>query len=154
MRFDSRRWGVFNLVGFVGFILQLTTVAALTRGFHWSGVLATAIALEVAATCNFIGHSWWTWRDGRPHGAREWLWRYGRYQAAKTTSLTFSLGAASLFIWCGVPPEVANIAAVLLCAIPNYLLAENYVFASGSKTTNGGAHLAHSSPVIEKEATT
>ena len=132
MRFDFRRWGVFNLVGVGGFALQLGAVAILTRGFGWSAVLSTAVALEVAATHNFIGHSWWTWRDDRPQGGRGWLVRYGRYQAAKTTSLVASLAAASFFIWFGVLPEVANVAAVLLCSIPNYLLAENYVFTSES----------------------
>ena len=132
MRFDLHRWGVFSLVGFGGFILQLSTVAALTRVFGWSAALATAIALEGAATYNFFGHSWWTWRGGRPHGARGWLVRYGRYQAAKTTSLAASFAAAAFLIWWGMPPEVANIAAVLLCSIPNYLLAENYVFTSES----------------------
>ena len=132
MRFDLRRWGVFNLVGFGGFVVQLTTVAALTRGFGWPGVLATGVALEIAATHNFIGHTWWTWRRARPHGLRGWLRHYGRYQVAKTASLVASFAAASFFIWCGAPAEAGNIAAILLCAIPNYMLAENYVFASES----------------------
>ena len=132
MRFDRRRWGVFNLVGFGGFVLQLSTVAALTRVFGYSAVLSTAIALEVAATHNFIGHSCWTWRCRRPEGAHAWLVRFCRYQAAKTTSLAASFAAASFFICYGVPPELGNIAAVLLCSVPNYLLAENYVFTSES----------------------
>jgi putative flippase GtrA len=77
-----------------------------------------------------MGHCRWTWADARPRGARGWLTRFGRYQAAKTTSLAASFGAASFLIWCGTPPEIGNVAAVLLCAIPNYLLAENYVFQS------------------------
>jgi putative flippase GtrA len=130
VHFDVRRWGVFNLVGFGGFVLQLATVAALTRGFGWSGVVATAIALEVAAAHNFVGHTWWTWRSRRLGRAGGWARRFVKYQAAKTTSLVASLATACFFIWSGTPPEIANLAAVLLCSIPNYLLAENYVFAS------------------------
>jgi putative flippase GtrA len=135
VRFDLRRWGVFNLVGLGGFVLQLTTVAALTRGFGWPAVLSTAIALELAALQNFLGHSWWTWCDARPRSTRAWLARFGRFQAAKMTSLTASFAAASFFIWCGAPPEVANTAAVLLCAVPNYLLAEHYVFRRVTSTS-------------------
>ena len=128
MRIDRRRWGVFNLVGFGGFILQLSTVAALTRVFGCSAMLSTAMALEVAATHNFIGHSCWTWGYRRPQSVHGWLARFGRYQAAKATSLAGSFAAASFLVWHGVPPELGNMAAVLLCSIPNYLLAENYVF--------------------------
>ena len=70
MRIDFRRWGVFNLVGLGGFLLQIGAIGVLTRGFGWSPFAATALALELAALHNFIGHSRWTWADapvaGRP----------------------------------------------------------------------------------------
>lgn len=34
----------------------------------------------------------------------------------------------SLLVYAGLPPEISNTAAVLMCAIPNYLVSEHFVF--------------------------
>ena len=128
MTVNIRRWGVFNLVGLGGFLLQIAIIALLTRGYGWSSITATAVALELAALQNFLGHSRWTWGDAPPAGARQWLTRFGRYQAAKTASLAANLAITSLLAYLGLPPEVSNSAAVLICAIPNYLVSERFVF--------------------------
>jgi putative flippase GtrA len=121
---------VFNLVGLAGFVVQIAAIALLTRRFGWPAPVATAVALEIVALQNFLGHSRWTWRD-RPTAPnmRGWLRRYWRYQAAKTASLAANLGITTLIIQAGLPPEVANTAAVLLCAIPNYVVSERFVFS-------------------------
>jgi len=130
---NFRRWGVFNLVGFGGFVLQICTIALLTRGLGWSSLVATAVGLEVAAFHNFLGHNCFTWKDHPPHSLRDWTRRYLRFQVSKTASLL-----TSLFITLGVisatrlPAEIANTMAVMLCALPNYLLTEYLVFR-GSK---------------------
>ena len=136
MRINFRRWGVFNVVGLGGFAVQIGAIALLTRHFGWSPFAATAVALELAALQNFLGHSRWTWAD-RPlapsavEGAtnlRGWLRRYVRYQGAKTASLAANLVMTTLLIHAGLPAEIANTAAVLACAIPNYLVSEHLVF--------------------------
>ena len=129
MRINYRRWGVFNLVGLAGFVVQIAAIALLTRWFEWPAPIATAVALEVAALQNFVGHSRWTWRD-RPTSPniRGWLRRYWRYQAAKTASLAANLAITTLIVEGGLPPEVANTAAVLVCAVPNFLVSEHLVF--------------------------
>src|SRR4051812_36226164 len=57
--------------------------------------------------------------------------RYGwstRYQLAKTTSLTASVGITAVLAGpARLPVELANIAAVLLCALPNFFIAESFV---------------------------
>ena len=63
MRVQFRRWGVFNAVGLGGFALQIGAIALLTRHFGWPPFVATAVALELAAIQNFVGHSRWTWGD-------------------------------------------------------------------------------------------
>ena len=133
MRINYRRWGVFNLVGLAGFVVQIAAIALLTRWFDWPAPIATAVALEVAALQNFIGHSRWTWRD-RPTAPniRGWLRRYWRYQAAKTASLAANLAITTLIVEGGLPPEVANTAAVLVCAVPNFLVSEHLVFRQAS----------------------
>ena len=128
MRINFRRWGVFNVVGLGGFVVQIGAIALLTRHFGWPAFAATAVALEVAALQNFVGHSRWTWGD-RPANLRGWLRRYWRYQAAKAASLGANLAITTLLIYAGLPPEIANTAAVLACAIPNYLVSERFVFS-------------------------
>ncbi|HKY21402.1 MAG TPA: GtrA family protein [Vicinamibacterales bacterium] len=121
---------MFNLVGLAGFLLQIGTIALLSRGLGWSSIVATAVGLELAALQNFIGHSRWTWGDAPPSGISGWLTRFGRYQAAKTASLVANLGITAALIYLGFPAELANTAAVLICALPNYLISEHFVFHS------------------------
>lgn len=136
MSINLRRWGVFNLVGLAGFLVQIGAIALLTRYFAWPAPVATAVALELAALQNFAGHSRWTWRDRRVSSAveapathlRGWLRRYWRYQVAKAASLGANLAITTLMIQAGLTAEIANTAAVLLCAIPNYLVSEHLVF--------------------------
>ena len=128
---NLRRWGVFNLVGISGFVLQVGAIALLTRWLGWSPLLATAVALEVAAFHNFIGHNQFTWKEYPPRSGREWIRRYLRYQVAKTTSLGASLALTMIVTAIApLPLEVANTIAVLLCALPNYLLTERLVFSA------------------------
>ena len=124
MRINSRRWGVFNAVGFLGFLTQIAAIAVLTRGFGWPGFFATAVGLELAALQNFVGHTRWTWHERRATNVGGWLRRYGRYQVGKTASLAANLAMTSLLIHLGLPAEIANTIAVLACAIPNYLVAD------------------------------
>ncbi len=128
MRPNIRRWGLFNLVGFAGFVLQLSAIALLTRGAGWQPWAATAVALELAALQNFFAHSRWTWGDRRETSVRAWLRRYWRYQVAKTASLAANLAITSALSHAGLPPEAANTIAVFVCAIPNYLVSEHLVF--------------------------
>ena len=123
-----RRWGVFNLVGFFGFLVQIAAIALLTRRWGWSSIAAAAVGLELAALMNFFGHSRWTWGDRRASSLREWLTRCWRYQAAKTTSLAGNLGITAVLVYAGLSPEVANTVAVVICAVPNYLVSEHLVF--------------------------
>ena len=124
MRINFRRWGVFNAVGFLGFLTQIAAIAVLTRGFGWPGFAATVIGLELAALQNFVGHTRWTWHERRVTNLRGWLRRYGRYQVGKTASLAANLAMTSVLIQLGLPAEIANTIAVLACAIPNYLAAD------------------------------
>ena len=90
---------MFNLVGLGGFLLQIGAITVLTRAFGWSPVVATLVALELAALQNFIGHSRWTWGDAPVAGVRSWLTRYWRYQVAKTASLGANLAMTTGLIY-------------------------------------------------------
>ncbi len=119
---------MFNVVGLGGFVAQVGAIALLTRYFGWPAFAATVVALEVAALQNFVAHSRWTWRDRPAGSAGSWLRRYWRYQVAKSASLVANLAITALLIQAGLSPEIANTAAVLACAIPNYLVSEHLVF--------------------------
>jgi putative flippase GtrA len=129
VRINFKRWSVFNLVGFGGFLVQILTISALNRVAGWTPLVATAVALELAALVNFIGHSRWTWSDRPESSLRGWLCRFWRYQIAKTASLVANLVITSALSSAGVPVEIANTAAVLLCAVPNFLISERLVFS-------------------------
>jgi putative flippase GtrA len=129
---NLRRWGVFNAVGLGGFVVQIGAIALLTRHVGWPAFGATAVALELAALQNFVAHSRWTWSDRPASSVREWLRRYWRYQGAKTASLAANLAITAALAHVGVPVEIANTAAVLACAIPNYLVSEHLVFRHSS----------------------
>ena len=129
MDINFRRWGVFNAVGLGGFVVQIGAISLLTRHFGWPVFVATVVGLELAALQNFVAHSYWTWADRPAAGVREWLRRYWRYQGVKTASLAANLAITSALAHLGLPPEIANTAAVLVCAIPNYLASERFVFS-------------------------
>jgi putative flippase GtrA len=115
-----------------GFLLQIAALSLLTRVCGWPAFAATAVALELAALQNFVLHSRWTWGERRERSVRGSLRRYFRYQVAKTASLLANLAITTALVFAGLPAEIANTAAVLLCAIPNYLVSEHLVFHHSS----------------------
>jgi putative flippase GtrA len=124
-----RRFGVFSLIAAVGFVIQLTTLMALTRVCGWHLIPATAAAIELAILHNFVGDTRWTWADRRLTSIRGWVCRFGRYQAAKSLTvvlnlfLTLGLSAAA-----DLPPEVANACAVALVSVVSYVVSDRFVF--------------------------
>ena len=57
------RWCKFNLVGAIGMIVRLGSLAVINR--LWSGhyMAATAVALELTLLHNFVWHVKYTWPD-------------------------------------------------------------------------------------------
>jgi len=111
-----------------GFAVQIAVIAVLTRQYGWTTFAATAIALELAALQNFIGHSAWTWQERQTSTVRGLAACFGRYQLAKSASLGANLLMTVLLVRAGLPSEIANTVAVLLCAVPNYFLSAHFVF--------------------------
>jgi putative flippase GtrA len=120
---------VFNVIASGGFLIQLVAIAVLTRKFGWSPLAATAVGVELAALHNFIGHTRWTWSDYPVKSLRDAATRYLRYQVANIASMGLNVAiTTALVALCHVPTEPANVVAVLVCSIPNYLLIERTVF--------------------------
>lgn len=141
MKANLRRWGVFNAVGLGGFVIQIATIAFLTRALGWPTAAATAIGIELAFLHNFVGHSHWTWSDYPLRAGRDWVTRLWRYQLAKAASLGANVAITSALVsYTVLPVEAANAIAVALCAVPNFLIADRLVFtrhASASRRQEG-----------------
>ncbi len=124
-----RRVWAFVAVGVIGFGLQLTLLALLTRA-HVPYLAATAIAVETTIVHNFLWHERWTWRDRRETGAAVRWARLARFNL--TTALTSLIGTlvwtAALVEIGGAPILVANAVAVALVGVLNLVLADRYVF--------------------------
>jgi len=125
-----RRWGVFNAVGILGFVLQLALLFALKRGLSMNYLAATGLAVEAAVLHNFVWHEHVTWADviaSLRHGV--W-WRLLRFHAANgIVSIVGNLG----FTWALVerlrlPYLIANAVSVLICSLLNFVLSDRFVF--------------------------
>lgn len=129
MRALVHRWGVFNVVGLVGFVVQMGAIAVLTRVWGWHYLPATALAMQIVIAQNYFAHSRWTWADRPPRSRRERALRPLRYQGAKTISLALNVGLTmALVTEAGLAPEAASATAVGLCAVLNFAAADRLIF--------------------------
>jgi putative flippase GtrA len=122
------RFWRFNGVGVAGFAVQLVILALLVRaGVHY--LMATAIAVEAAVLHNFLWHQRWTWSDRPAEGiARlERLWRFHILNGL--VSLAGNLVMMRVLVGVlGIHPVIANVAAVLACALVNFTASDRLVF--------------------------
>jgi putative flippase GtrA len=128
-----RRWITFNLVGGLGIVIQLSTLAALTAGVGLNYLLSTGLAVEAAVLHNFIWHEGWTWRD---RTAQDKSGRWKRLLRFQFANGAFSLGGnlvlMQLFVgtW-DMNYTVASGASITLCSILNFLASDRLVFPQG-----------------------
>lgn len=133
------RWIKFNLVGGVGIGVQLAALWLLTSaGLPY--LLATALAVEAAVLHNFLWHERFTWADRREGGMGEAMARLLRFNLTNgAVSIIGNLLLMRLLVGeVHLPPLVANLISVAVCAIANFLLADRWVYrtdgsASGSQ---------------------
>jgi len=121
------RWLKFNAVGIVGAGVQLAALWFFARVLGFHVIAATVLAVEVAVLHNFVWHESWTWR-GLPASGR--LRRLGRFHLANGL---VSIVSNAIFTWIfkqviGVPLVAANLAAIVLTALLNFIMAAAYVF--------------------------
>jgi putative flippase GtrA len=123
------RWLKFNAVGAAGIGVQLLALALFKSGLGWPLDVATAAAVETAVLHNFFWHERWTWRERRG-GWRESLTRLLRFNL--TTGL-LSIAANVIFTRLlvdrfRVPYLAANLMAIAITSIGNFLVSEYLVF--------------------------
>jgi putative flippase GtrA len=119
---DFQRWLKFNAVGLIGAGVQILVLQGLVKlGVHY--LLATALAVETAILHNYIWHIRWTWR-----GRAGSLWRF--HLGNGLVSLISNIALMRLFGgWMGVPVVPANIAAIVITSVLNFLIGDRWVFS-------------------------
>jgi putative flippase GtrA len=123
---NASRPFLFVGVGAIGLATQLAVLSGLTAA-GLAVPAATALAVAAAVVHNFLWHRRFTWGD-RPQAAiLPQLLRFSGLNGL--VSLTGNVVVTSALTSAGVPLVVANLAAVVLCAAANFLLADRLVFA-------------------------
>jgi putative flippase GtrA len=122
-----RRWLKFNTVGAIGIGVQLAALALLKSALHVEILWATAAAVEIAVLHNFIWHERWTWKD-----------RAGSHVLVRLARFNLTTGAMSIVsnLLCmrllvaqlHMQYLVANLLAIAVTSIANFLLSELFVF--------------------------
>ncbi len=122
------RWWRFSIVGVGGFLLQTAALALLRRlcGLHY--LLASAGALELTLLHNFLWHRRYTWRDRRADNALTQLARF--HLSNGVVSFAGSLSIVHLLVNnLRLGLLAANTAAVICCALANFVLGNLWAFA-------------------------
>ena len=123
------RWASFASVGLGGFVVQIASVTLLSYA-GVSDALATASGVELAILHNFAWHVRWTWRDraaDSPLALWAQLFRFN--VAAGLVSLPGNVGLALLLAGgLHMPVALANLIAVALLGVLNYVLADRWAF--------------------------
>jgi putative flippase GtrA len=124
------RFGRFNLVGLLGAALQLLLTCVLTKILHAPVVAATAAAVEIVVLHNFIWHERFTWPDRRVTGFSPTAIRLWRFHAGN--GLVSMVGNTVLMYWLAerlkVPVVLSAIAAMAICSLANFLIANHWVY--------------------------
>ncbi|HEX3280476.1 MAG TPA: GtrA family protein [Pyrinomonadaceae bacterium] len=124
-------WLKFNVVGVLGFALQVGALFALTHTSRPIGYLAaTVLAVELAILNNFFWHQLWTWRDRPSLSINETLVRLAKFNVTNgLVSIAGNLIFMSLLVGrFGVAIVLANLISVLVCSLLNFILADRVAF--------------------------
>jgi putative flippase GtrA len=130
----GRRWLKFNLVGALGTGVQLGALVLLKSALHMNYLRATALAVEISVLHNFIWHERYTWRD---RVLRSWRGQLRSLAAFHLTNGLVSIVGNVLLmrLFVGqlrIPYFVANLLAIGICGLANFVLADRIAFGPSS----------------------
>jgi len=130
LKTHGRRWAMFNAVGIAGLLFQLACLALLKDllGVHY--VAAAVAAIELTVLHNFYWHVRWTWAD-RPVSRASLMRRLVRFHLTNgAVSLAGSVAVMAGLVEIGhFNYLLANVIAVAVCALANFVLSDRVVFA-------------------------
>jgi len=124
------RWFKFNLVGGIGFGVQLGMLALLVSGLHVNYLWATALAVETAVLHNFVWHERYTWKGQGSVSVRAVAVRLLRFHVSNgLVSLAGNVALMRLLVGAlHLPYLAANILTIGACGLLNFALSEWFVF--------------------------
>lgn len=124
-----KRWLKFNLVGALGMAAQLSVLALLNRAAHGHYLVASALAVETAILHNFTWHIRYTWKDRQQDDVWPQLLRFHLSNGA--VSLMGNLLLMHILVAeAHMPVVFANLSAIAICSIANFLLGDSWAFAA------------------------
>jgi len=131
------RWLKFNFVGGIGILVQFGALFLLKSVLHAHYLAATAIAVETAVVHNFVWHKQFTWMDrisgdrARPSW-RQVLLRFARFNfTTGAVSILGNLGLMKMLVGQGhMNYMLANVIAIAMCSLANFLVSDEWVFAN------------------------
>jgi putative flippase GtrA len=124
------RWMKFNLVGAMGMVVQLGSLAALTHWWVGHYLYTTFAAIEVTLLHNFAWHLHYTWRDRRGDSAL--LVQLLRFHLSNgLVSMVGNLALTRVLVGdAHLPVLAANGIAILCCSVINFCLGDNWTFGA------------------------
>ncbi|MEO7276286.1 MAG: GtrA family protein [Vicinamibacterales bacterium] len=148
VRTRAARWLRFNAVGLAGVIVQLGVLALLTRIAGWHYLPATIVAVELTLLHNLVWHERWTWRDRPAASTAARVVRGARFHAVNGgVSLAGNAGLMWLLAGrLGLDPLLANLVAVGVCSLLNFLGSDRLVFRPLDAKPSGHAPTRASRP--------
>jgi len=130
IRWSFVRWLKFNFVGGIGIAVQLAVLIFLRSVIHLDTLLATGLAVETAVIHNFLWHERFTWRDRPAARLRDSLARLAKFNASNgAVSLVGNLLIMRALVGeLHINYVAANLIAVAICSLVNFLLSDRLVF--------------------------
>ena len=122
----ATRFVVFNAVGAMGAGVQLACVAVLTGVARVHYAEATPVAVACAVVHNVIWHRRWTWRDRR---TAFWPALVRFAMSNGVVSLIGNMAVMTTLVsGAHVPAVAANLVAIVVCGLLNFVLGDVMVF--------------------------
>ncbi len=124
------RWMKFNFVGGIGIVVQLVALTLLRSWLRVDYLLATGLAVEVAVIHNFLWHERFTWVDRPAARTAQSLVRFVKFNASNgAVSIAGNLVVMRLLVGqLKVNYIAANLFAIFVCTLGNFLLGDRFVF--------------------------
>jgi putative flippase GtrA len=130
------RWCKFNFVGGIGMAVQFLALVLLTSALDFNYLAATAIAVETAVVHNFVWHEQFTWADRTKSEGKQPRWRRSLSRLLRfnltngAVSILGNLALMKVLVGRGhMNYFVANLIAITLCSLANFLVSQEWVFA-------------------------
>jgi putative flippase GtrA len=131
------RWLIFNTVGAMGALVQLSFLSFLVKFLRWDYFTATGLAVEVAILHNFLWHERWTWAERIKNRKQNCLKRLLSFNLTTgVLSIMQNLILMRIFMdKLKLGCLYANLLAIVSCSLFNFFIVDQLVFRSIHKSS-------------------